>query len=146
MAQENGISREDQDALALRSHQRAAAALGRRALRRPGDARRGAAALRRRRGARQPRPRRHHGSRRCAALKPVFDRRYGTITAGNSSPAHRRRRRRCSSCREEKAKALGLRAPAATCAATPTPPSTRPGQLLHGPGLRRAAGPRAAPG
>ncbi|HEU5305611.1 MAG TPA: acetyl-CoA C-acyltransferase FadI [Gemmatimonadales bacterium] len=85
MAKENGISREDQDQLALRSHQRAAAATA--------DGRltdeiapwfggpemdqvitsdngvRSDASL-----------------DALAKLKPVFDRRYGTVTAGNSSP------------------------------------------------------------
>ena len=85
MAQQNGIRREDQDAFAARSHQRAARAweagifaaevmklpvppdfgttVGRDGFVRP-DA----------------------TVEKLAMLKPAFDRRYGTITAGNSSP------------------------------------------------------------
>lgn len=85
MAKENGISRRSQDEIALLSHQRAAAATAEG------------------RFARQvmmtfPRPgygqavitdngiRSDTSMEALAALKPVFDRRYGTVTAGNSSP------------------------------------------------------------
>jgi acetyl-CoA acyltransferase len=85
MAKENGISREAQDDLALRSHRRAAAA--------PADGRLraeiapwfGTASMDQPVGA-------DNGIRAdttpeaLAALKPVFDRRYGSVTAGNSSP------------------------------------------------------------
>ncbi|MGH7579291.1 MAG: acetyl-CoA C-acyltransferase [Gemmatimonadales bacterium] len=85
MAKENGISREAQDELALRSHQRAAAAtadgrltaeiapwFGGKAMDQPvvGDnGVRGDSSL-----------------EALAALRPVFDRKYGSVTAGNSSP------------------------------------------------------------
>jgi acetyl-CoA acyltransferase len=85
MAKENGISRQAQDDLALRSHQRAAAAtadgrltaeiapwFGGSALDQPVTADNGI---------------RSDTTREAlAALKPVFDRRYGSVTAGNSSP------------------------------------------------------------
>lgn len=84
MARENGIPREAQDRWALRSHQRAAAGWG--------DGRLAAevAPL-------YPPPRfdpqlEDNGIRRdsseaaLARLGPVFDRRFGTITAGNASP------------------------------------------------------------
>jgi acetyl-CoA acyltransferase len=85
MAEENGISREQQDEIALRSHARAAAAL---------DA-----------GLLQPEicrvhlppayahavesdnlVRRDTTLEALSALPPVFDRKYGSVTAGNSSP------------------------------------------------------------
>jgi acetyl-CoA acyltransferase len=85
MAKLNGISREAQDAFALRSHQRAAAGT---------DDGRLPAEI-----APITLPPRHtdmlatdNGIRadstleRLAALKPVFDRHYGTVTAGNASP------------------------------------------------------------
>jgi acetyl-CoA acyltransferase len=85
MARENGISREDQDRIAYESHQRAAAALD--------DGRLAAEIV----------PvlvppeyatvvtadnllRRDTSMEALAALPPVFDRKYGTVTAGNSSP------------------------------------------------------------
>jgi acetyl-CoA acyltransferase len=85
MAKENGISREAQDDLALRSHQRAAAAttdgrltaeiapwFGGRTMEQTVTADNGI---------------RSDTTREAlAALKPVFDRRYGSVTAGNSSP------------------------------------------------------------
>lgn len=85
MAKENGIGREEQDRFAVRSHELAAAATD--------DGRLPAEILR----AYQP-PRydaslqEDDGIRRdtdvatLAALRPVFDRRYGSLTAGNSSP------------------------------------------------------------
>jgi acetyl-CoA acyltransferase len=85
MAKENGISREAQDDLALRSHQRAAAAtadgrltaeiapwLGGPATDQAVVADNGIRA--------------DTTPEALAALKPVFDRRYGSVTAGNSSP------------------------------------------------------------
>jgi acetyl-CoA acyltransferase len=85
MAKENAISRRSQDEIALLSHQRAAAATAEG------------------RFSRQvmmtfPRPgydkavttdngiRGNSSMEALAGLKPVFDRRYGTVTAGNSSP------------------------------------------------------------
>jgi len=85
MAQANGISREEQDRWALRSHQLAAAATA--------DGR-----LTREIAPAYIPPRfdrvvtSDNGIRgdtsleKLSALKPVFDRRYGTVTAGNASP------------------------------------------------------------
>ncbi len=85
MAKENGISREAQDDLALRSHRRAAAGtadgrltaeiapwFGGSAMDQPAAADNGIRA--------------DTTPEALAALKPVFDRRYGSVTAGNSSP------------------------------------------------------------
>ena len=88
MAKENGIARAEQDALAFRSHQRAAKAWADGIYEQevmsvfvPGE--KGAAG----------RPVREDGLirkdttlERLAGLKPVFDRKHGTLTAGNSSP------------------------------------------------------------
>ena len=85
MAKENGISREAQDDLALRSHQRAAAATADGRLSAEIAPWFGAASMDQPVGA-------DNGIRAdttpeaLAALKPVFDRRYGSVTAGNSSP------------------------------------------------------------
>ena len=85
MAKENGISREAQDRLALLSHQRAAAAQT--------DGRLGLEIAPMSAGARSDeivvtdnliRP--DTSLEALAALKPVFDRKYGSVTAGNSSP------------------------------------------------------------
>ncbi|HMS01553.1 MAG TPA: acetyl-CoA C-acyltransferase [Gemmatimonadaceae bacterium] len=85
MAKLNGIPREAQDALALRSHQRAAAGTA--------DGRltaeiapitvppRHVEALDRDNGVRAD-----SSLTQLAALRPVFDRHYGTVTAGNASP------------------------------------------------------------
>lgn len=85
MAKENGISREAQDDLALRSHQRAAAAVA--------DGRLTAEIAPWFGGAGMDQPvtadngiRADTTREALAALKPVFDRRYGSVTAGNSSP------------------------------------------------------------
>jgi acetyl-CoA acyltransferase len=85
MAKENGISREAQDDLALRSHQRAAAATA--------DGRLAAEIAPWFGGAGMDQPVTADNGIRVdttpealAALKPVFDRRYGSVTAGNSSP------------------------------------------------------------
>lgn len=82
MAKENGISREDQDAFALRSHRRAAAAWDAgvfdsevMAVVTPGG----------RVVTRDDIVRPDTTLEKLARLKPAFDRRYGTITAGNSS-------------------------------------------------------------
>ena len=85
MAKENGISREDQDRVALQSHARAAAAtadgrltaeivpwLGGRNLDEITTTDNGI--------------RTDTSLEALAKLKPVFDRRYGSVTAGNSSP------------------------------------------------------------
>ncbi|MDQ2670413.1 MAG: acetyl-CoA C-acyltransferase [Gemmatimonadota bacterium] len=85
MAKENGISREAQDEVALRSHQRAAAGtadgrltaeiapwFGGRNLDEPVTTDNGI--------------RSDTSLEALAKLRPVFDRKYGTVTAGNSSP------------------------------------------------------------
>jgi acetyl-CoA acyltransferase len=85
MAKKNGIKREDQDGWALGSHRKAAAAWddGRLA-----DevapvyvANDGGRAV-----TKDNHIRRDTSLEKLAALKPVFDRHYGTVTAGNSSP------------------------------------------------------------
>jgi acetyl-CoA acyltransferase len=85
MAKENGISREAQDELALRSHQRAAAAAA--------DGRLAAEIVPWFGGPGMDQPisadngiRTDTTPEALAALRPVFDRRYGSVTAGNSSP------------------------------------------------------------
>lgn len=85
MAKENGISRGEQDAWALGSHQKAAAAWddGRLAeevapVYVANDG--GRAVLN------DTHIRRDSTLEKLAALKPVFDRHYGTVTAGNASP------------------------------------------------------------
>ncbi len=82
MAKENGISRADQDRIALMSHERAAAGTA--------DGRLTAEIAPWLEG---PEPvtsdngiRADTSLEKLAALKPVFDRKYGTVTAGNSSP------------------------------------------------------------
>jgi acetyl-CoA acyltransferase len=85
MAKENGISREEQDRFALMSHQRAAAATNDRRLTAEIAPWFGGPTMD------QPfatdngiRP--DTSLEALAALKPVFDRKYGSVTAGNSSP------------------------------------------------------------
>jgi acetyl-CoA acyltransferase len=85
MAKVNGISREAQDQLALRSHQRAAAATA--------DGRLTAEIAPWFAGPGMDQPISADNGIRpdttleaLAALGPVFDRRYGSVTAGNSSP------------------------------------------------------------
>ena len=85
VAERYGISREDQDAFALRSHQRAVAAAEAGMLRRGDRPDRGAAGAARRSWsrptrARAPTPR----LEKLAKLRPVF-REGGTVTAGNAS-------------------------------------------------------------
>jgi acetyl-CoA acyltransferase len=85
MAKINGIARADQDALALRSHQRAAEGT------RDGRLTREIApvfvppryetALASDNGIRED-----SSAEALAALRPVFDKRYGSVTAGNASP------------------------------------------------------------
>ncbi len=85
MAKENGISRRSQDEIALLSHQRAAAATADGRFDRqivttfpqPGHDQ----AVFRDTGVRDD-----SSMEALSSLKPVFDRRYGTLTAGNSSP------------------------------------------------------------
>jgi acetyl-CoA acyltransferase len=85
MAKENGISREEQDRLALMSHQRAAAATA--------DGRLTAEIAPWFSGPEMDQVitadngvRSDTSLDALAKLKPVFDRRYGSVTAGNSSP------------------------------------------------------------
>lgn len=85
MAKENGISRAEQDRIALMSHERAAAGTA--------DGRLTAEIAPWFGGAGMDQPvtadngiRADTTREALAALKPVFDRRYGTITAGNASP------------------------------------------------------------
>jgi acetyl-CoA acyltransferase len=85
MAQQNGISREEQDRFALRSHRLAAAATDDGRLKsemvryfvKPGYG----VSLHEDDGIR-----RDTDLASLSALRPVFDRKYGTLTAGNSSP------------------------------------------------------------
>jgi len=106
MARRNGIRRADQDAFALRSHQRAAAAWE--------DGRFGEEVMH----VAVPPDYAHVSSRdnivrkdatldALAALKPVFDKRYGSLTAGNSSPLTDGAAA-VLLMSEEKAKALGI--------------------------------------
>jgi acetyl-CoA acyltransferase len=85
MAKENGIARKDQDRYALASHQRAAAATddGRltKEIVRTYAPPKFTASLGEDDGIR-----RESTLEAMQSLKPVFDRRYGTITAGNASP------------------------------------------------------------
>lgn len=85
MAKKNGIKREDQDGWALASHQKAAAAWddGRLAeeVAPVYVANNGGRAV-----TKDNHIRRDTSLEKLSALKPVFDRHYGTVTAGNSSP------------------------------------------------------------
>jgi acetyl-CoA acyltransferase len=85
MARENGITREEQDWIAYQSHQRMAAAVEAGKLAPEMSAVRAAPSY-------EPRLEQDNLLRRdstpeaLAKLPPVFDRKYGTVTAGNSSP------------------------------------------------------------
>jgi acetyl-CoA acyltransferase len=82
MAQENGISREEQDRWALRSHQLAAAATADgRLTREIAPVYVDGVAITSDNGIRAD-----TSLEKLAKLKPAFDRRYGTVTAGNASP------------------------------------------------------------
>jgi acetyl-CoA acyltransferase len=107
MAQVNGISREAQDAFAVASHQRAAAAW--KGGRFDGEVMHVAVPPRYDRVAGKDNIVREDTTvEALAQLRPVFDRRYGTITAGNSSPLTDGAAALVLTS-EEKAKALGLR-------------------------------------
>jgi acetyl-CoA acyltransferase len=83
MAKVNGISRRDQDELALRSHQNAARALSECKMSRevvPVYRQDGKAVTE------DNHIRTDSSLEKLSTLRPVFDRRHGTITAGNSSP------------------------------------------------------------
>ena len=85
MAQKNGISREAQDAVAFQSHRRAADAWA--AGKFDGEVMHVAVPPRFDRIAAKDNIVRSDATLEAlAALKPVFDRKYGTITAGNASP------------------------------------------------------------
>jgi acetyl-CoA acyltransferase len=107
MAQKNGISREAQDDLAWKSHARAAAAW---------DSGKFDAEVMHvavppdydRVAARDNIVRKETTPEALAQLRPVFDRRYGTITAGNASPLTDGAAALVVTS-EEKAKALGLK-------------------------------------
>lgn len=106
MAQVNGISREAQDALACQSHHRAAEAW--KAGRFDGEVMHVPVPPRYQRvAARDNIVREDTSPEALSQLKPVFDRRYGTITAGNSSPLTDGAAALVVMA-EEKAKALGL--------------------------------------
>jgi acetyl-CoA acyltransferase len=85
MARENGISRQDQDAFALRSHMKAVEAWDKgiyddevMAFSLPPGYTETVTA--------DTIPRADSSLEQLASLRPVFDRKYGTVTAGNSSP------------------------------------------------------------
>lgn len=85
MAKENGISREAQDAIALQSHQRAAAATADGRLTSeiiPWFGGRGMDEI----TTSDNGVRADSSMEALAKLRPVFDRKYGSVTAGNSSP------------------------------------------------------------
>jgi acetyl-CoA acyltransferase len=85
MARENGITREEQDWIAFQSHQRLAAAMDAGKLQPEMSAVRAAPAYDARLEA-DNLLRRDTTPEALATLKPVFDKKYGTVTAGNSSP------------------------------------------------------------
>src|SRR5262245_5060848 len=132
MAQENGITREEQDEIAYRSHARAAAAYD--------DGRIPAELCRLLVPPKYEMAveadnlvRRDTTPEALAALPPVFDRRYGSVTAGNSSPLTDGAAA-VLLMEEERARALGYEALAyvrswAVAAVDPA------GQLLMGPAL-----------
>jgi acetyl-CoA acyltransferase len=106
MAQVNGIAREAQDAFALASHQRAAAAWASGKF--DAEVMHVAVPPRYERVAAKDNIVREDSTLEALAqLKPVFDRRYGTITAGNSSPLTDGAGAVVLAS-EEKARALGL--------------------------------------
>ena len=132
MAKENGITREEQDQLALHE---------------PSARRRGTADGRLTaeiapwfggRGDGSGRSRADNGIRAdtsleaLATLKPVFDRRYGTVTAGNSSPLTDGAAAVLLMA-EEKARGARLRAARLSSAATPSRAVDPGWQLLMGP-------------
>jgi acetyl-CoA acyltransferase len=103
MAQENGISRESQDAWALRSHRLAAAGTeDGRLTRELAPVYFQGTAITRDNGIRSD-----TSAEKLAALKPVFDRKYGSVTAGNASPLTDGASA-VLLMSEEKAKALGI--------------------------------------
>jgi acetyl-CoA acyltransferase len=106
MAQLNGISRQAQDRVALASHQRAAAAW--KSGKFDGEVMHVAVPPRYEKvSAKDNIVREDTSLEALAQLRPVFDRRYGTITAGNSSPLTDGAAALVMAS-EEKARALGL--------------------------------------
>lgn len=130
MAQENGIRREDQDRIALQSHQRAAAGTADGRLTAeiaPWFGGRGMdEVLTSDNGIRAD-----SSLEALAKLKPVFDRRYGSVTAGNSSPLTDGGSAVLLMA-EEKARALGYR-PLATVRSYAVAAVDPGWQLLMGP-------------
>lgn len=107
MAQVNGISRKDQDVLSWQSHARAAAAWEEGRF--DGEVMHVAVPPRYAKvSARDNIVRKDTSVEALAQLRPVFDRRYGTITAGNSSPLTDGAAALVIMS-EEKAKALGVK-------------------------------------
>ncbi len=107
MAQLNGIAREAQDAFALSSHRRAAAAWAEGKF--DGEVMHVPVPPRYERvAAKDNIVREDTSADALAQLRPVFDRRYGTVTAGNSSPLTDGAGA-IVLVSEEKAEALGLR-------------------------------------
>ena len=132
MAKENGVTREEQDEIAFRSHARAAAGMD--------DGRIQAELVR----VFLPPTyedaveadnlvRRDTSREALAALPPVFDRRYGSVTAGNSSPLTDGAAA-VLLMEEERAKALGYE-PLAFIRAWAVAAVDPAGQLLMGPAL-----------
>jgi acetyl-CoA acyltransferase len=132
MAKENGIGREEQDEIAFLSHKNAAAATD--------DGRLPAEMCPVFLEPRYDAPvttdnliRRDTTKEALAALSPVFDRRFGTVTAGNSSPLTDGAAA-VLLMSEEKAKALGY-VPLAFIRSWAVAAVDPAGQLLMGPGL-----------
>jgi acetyl-CoA acyltransferase len=132
MAQENGIRREDQDRVALLSHQRAAAATADGRLTAeiaPWFGGRGMDDVL----ASDNGIRADTSLEALAKLKPVFDRRYGSVTAGNASPLTDGGAAVVMMA-EEKARALGYR-PLATVRSYAVAAVDPGWQLLMGPAI-----------
>jgi acetyl-CoA acyltransferase len=132
MAKENGIGREEQDEIAFLSHKNAAAATD--------DGRLPAEMCPVFLEPRYDAPvttdnliRRDTTKEALAALSPVFDRRFGTVTAGNASPLTDGAAA-VLLMSEEKAKALGY-VPLAFIRSWAVAAVDPAGQLLMGPGL-----------
>lgn len=130
MAKENQISREDQDRLALMSHQRAAAATA--------SGRLGEEIAPWFGGRNMDEPvttdnliRADTTLEALAKLRPVFDRRYGSVTAGNASPLTDGAAA-CLVMNADKARALGYR-PLATVRSYAVAAVDPGWQLLQGP-------------
>jgi acetyl-CoA acyltransferase len=137
MAKENGIARAAQDRIAHESHTKAAKAWA------EGSSPVRSCSVRARSKGHQGESSEDNLVRKdselesYAKLKPAFDKKYGTVTAGNSSPLTDGASALLL-MREDKAKALGLRParlPPQLCVRGPRPARADP----HGPELRDAA-------